>query len=139
MRRGVYDANVWISAFLRPGSVPDRAIDAARDGLLLPLTSDVLIDQVVRSLLRLGFSTEESDRTEAQMRILSSVIVPRLRLSVITAKESDNRVLECAVAGEADVIVTGDRKHLLPPGSYAGIPILSPREFLDPLNRTDPL
>jgi predicted nucleic acid-binding protein len=48
-------------------------------------------------------------------------------------------VLECAVAGEADVIVTGDRKHLLPPGSYAGIPILSPREFLDALNRTDPL
>jgi len=33
--------------------------------------------------------------------------------------------------GHADIIVTGDRKHLLPLGSYAGIPIVSPREFLD--------
>ncbi len=45
-------------------------------------------------------------------------------------KESDNRVLEVAVAGEADVIVTGDRRHLLALGSYVGIPILTPTDFL---------
>ncbi|MGI8644249.1 MAG: putative toxin-antitoxin system toxin component, PIN family [Thermomicrobiales bacterium] len=42
----------------------------------------------------------------------------------------DNMVLECAVAGNADVIVTGDKKHLLPLGSYEGIPIVSPATFV---------
>jgi predicted nucleic acid-binding protein len=67
---------------------------------------------------------------EQEMRALSQLVLPRVRLAVVTAKESDNRVLECAVEGQADVIVTGDRKHLLPLGSYAGIPIITPRDFL---------
>ena len=64
------------------------------------------------------------------MRTLSELIAPTFTLSIITAKDSDNRVLEVAVAGMADVIVTGDRRHLLPLGSYAGIPILTPADFL---------
>ena len=53
-----------------------------------------------------------------------------MRLAVITAKESDNRILECAVAGQAAFIVTGDRKHLLPLGEYSGIRIVSPADFV---------
>ncbi|MGH9434052.1 MAG: PIN domain-containing protein [Terriglobia bacterium] len=43
----------------------------------------------------------------------------------------DERVLECAVAAEADAIVSGDRKHLLRLGSFRSIPVYSPRQFLD--------
>lgn len=42
----------------------------------------------------------------------------------------DNFVLECAVNGSATHIVTGDKKHLLPLGSFRGIPIVPPAEFL---------
>jgi len=45
--------------------------------------------------------------------------------------DPDNRVLECAVAANADVIVSGDKKHLLLLGSFRTIPIVSPTEFLD--------
>jgi len=44
-------------------------------------------------------------------------------------------VLECAVAGQVDAIVTGDRKHLLSLRRYAGIPILSPSDFLEAWQR----
>jgi len=64
------------------------------------------------------------------MRRLSDLVAPTFTLTDIVAKESDNRFLECAVAGRADLIVTGDRKHLLPLGAFRGIPIVSPAEFI---------
>ena len=69
------------------------------------------------------------------MRGVSILVKPTFTLAVIAAKESDNRILECAVAGRTDVIVTGDRKHLLPLGSYEGIQIVSPADFLHSLGR----
>jgi uncharacterized protein len=51
-------------------------------------------------------------------------------LDVIEDDPDDNRVLECALAGEADYMVSGDR-HLLKFGSYERIPILTVRQFMD--------
>jgi predicted nucleic acid-binding protein len=47
------------------------------------------------------------------------------------ADAADAKILACAVAGKADAIVTGDKKHLLPLKRYRGIPIVSPAEFLE--------
>lgn len=44
--------------------------------------------------------------------------------------EPDNRILECAQAAQADVIITGD-KHLLGLGRFGNTPILGLRQFLD--------
>jgi putative PIN family toxin of toxin-antitoxin system len=52
-------------------------------------------------------------------------------LSVVPADPEDNMVIATAVAGKADYLVTGDKKHLLPMKEYQGIYILSPRSFLD--------
>lgn len=51
-------------------------------------------------------------------------------LKVIDADPDDDKVLECAVLGSATHIVTGDRRHLLPLGSFHGIRIVTPAEFL---------
>jgi putative PIN family toxin of toxin-antitoxin system len=130
MQRLVIDANVWISAFLLPTSVTGEVVDLARISQVRSVLSEALIDQVHRSLLKLGYSDEDAALARAEIREMSELVAPSSRLSVITAKESDNRVLECAVEGRADVIVTGDRKRLLPLGSHAGIPILALAEFL---------
>ena len=136
----VFDANVWVSSALQPGSVPDRAVDVVRSGAARSVISEELIAQVRRTLSGPKFTLppDAVDRIEAEVRQLSLLVHPTIRLAVIAAKELDNRVLECAIAGNADVIVTGDRKHLLPLGQYDGIPILSPRDFLDFLERGDP-
>ena len=125
-----FDANVWVSAYLFPRSVPGRVIALARGGVVRSILSAPLMEQTHAALLRLRFEQVEADEAVAEMHALSDVVVPTIRFAVITAKESDNRVLECAVAGRADVIVTGDRKHLLPLRSYAGIPIVAPADFL---------
>jgi predicted nucleic acid-binding protein len=50
-------------------------------------------------------------------------------LDAVPGDPDDNRVLECALAGAADFIVSGD-KHLLRLGSHAGIAIITVRQFL---------
>lgn len=136
MQRVVFDANVWVSAAAFPGRIPDQVIDLVRIGRVEALISEEIVGQICGTLLgpRFAVSAEAVRRIERQIRTLSIFVVPQLRLSVIAAKDSDNRVLECAVEGQADAIVTGDRKHLLSLGSYDGIPLLSPREFLDRLD-----
>jgi len=60
---------------------------------------------------------------------LSLTVKPQRRLSVVE-DEPDNRILECAVTGQADAIVTGD-KALLALRAYGGVRVLSLREYLD--------
>jgi len=137
VRRTVFDASVWVSAFGYPGSVPDQAVKQALTSQVQSIVSQALIDQVRRALLspRLRRSPTFVENAIAEMRGVSIFVKPTVTLAVISAKESDNRILECAVAGQADAIVTGDRRHLLPLGSFQGIPILSPADFLRSLGR----
>ena len=57
-------------------------------------------------------------------------VQPKRRLSVIKEKDADNRILECAVEGKTDYIISGDKRHILPLREYSGIGILSPDAFL---------
>ena len=57
------------------------------------------------------------------------LVKPEEKLDVIVSDESDNRYVECAVAGNAQYIVTGD-EHLLALGEYEGIAILTPAAFV---------
>lgn len=129
---GVFDSNVWVSGSLYPGSIPYRAIDVARRGKIRSVTSEAIIEQVFRALAGPKFRSSPIDlaAVEAEMRGLSTMVVPDITLAVVAAKESDNRILECAVAGGVGLIVTGDRHYLLPLGVYQGISILSPTDFL---------
>jgi uncharacterized protein len=127
----VFDANVWVSAYAFPGSVPYQAIALARRRGVRSVTSVPLVDQVQRALQEIGTSPARIQAAGINMRQISRLVHPTIRVTIIAGKESDNRVLECADAGRANCIVTGDRKHLLPLRQYHGIPILSPRAFLD--------
>jgi predicted nucleic acid-binding protein len=49
---------------------------------------------------------------------------------VIKENDDDNRILECAIEGRVQYLISGDRKHLLPLKEYQGAKILSPAEFL---------
>jgi len=57
------------------------------------------------------------------------LVTPRHRLKILD-DEQDNRIIECAVAGKADTIVTGDQA-MLRLGAYRGIQILALKNFLD--------
>jgi len=61
-----------------------------------------------------------------QMNRLAKVVNPKDNLNVITEDESDNRILECALAGQANLIISGD-KHLLKLKQFQNIPIERPK------------
>ncbi len=74
----------------------------------------------------------DSQITDTLFDLLSFLQVVKISntLNVIITDPDDNMVLECAVMGHANYIVTGDKKHLLPLKSYQGIEIVNAADFL---------
>lgn len=79
---------------------------------------------------KLRFSPDQLAETLADLLSFLQVVRIANELKVIDADPDDDKVLECAVLGSATHIVTGDRRHLLPLGSFQGIRIVAPAEFL---------
>ena len=69
------------------------------------------------------------------LRGLSVVVVPAKVPRVVPTDPDDDHVVAAAVAGAVDLIVSGDRRDLLPLGSHAGIPIVDAREAVERLVR----
>ena len=71
----------------------------------------------------------EMNRTIAKVVSVSTIIEPELKLDEIKDDPDDNKILECAVAGGVDFIVSND-KHLLKLKKVQGIPIITSDEFI---------
>jgi putative PIN family toxin of toxin-antitoxin system len=82
---------------------------------------------VCRRYLKL--SEEKIDALLKRLRVVATVVDPQLTLEVVGKDPADNRVLECAMAGEASYIVSRDT-HLLELKEYQGIVTLDPASFL---------
>ena len=67
----------------------------------------------------------------------AGLVFPVERTRGAITDPDDDMVLECALAAEADFIVSGDKRHLLPLKKFRGIPILSPAAFLSRLPDTE--
>jgi hypothetical protein len=135
MIRAVLDANVFVSGIVTEG-VPRSILRAWRDGHFHLVASQARIDEIGRVLRypkikrRHHWPETEIHAFIESLEALAILTPGRLHLDVVAADPSDNRYLECAVEGEADCLVTGDR-HLLELGVYREVEILSPREFVE--------
>jgi len=126
--RVVFDTNIFISALVFPGSQAEKAIQKIieRDTLLI---SKAIINEVLLVLSR-KFSSdpEELSHIAVYLAELGEMVTPAKRVKVLQ-DEADNRIIECAIGGTADVIITGD-KEMLTLKEYRGITIISLREYL---------
>lgn len=129
MLRVVLDTNVLISALAFQGETKE-IWDLAEAGQSCLFTSAFILAELERNLLKLGLSAPEAAILIEEVRGVASVVEPSAKVSVIEQDETDNRILECALEAGADVLVTGNLKHIRPLGSFEGIDILTPREFL---------
>lgn len=128
--RVVFDTNILVSALVFPGGQGDaalRRIIVETDQLVLsrPIL-DELLDVLGRKFAR---DAEELAHVAVFLSDLSVIVAPKRRHRVVK-DEPDNRILECAVAGYAKVIVTGD-KALLALKRYEEIRIVALREYLE--------
>lgn len=131
----VLDTNVYVSALLS-GGAPERVVALGRRGRIDVLVSSELNHELLH-VLRDKFRWSEARIADVRADLDEFVtwVEPTKRLTVLTGPgEPDNRVLEAALAGPADAIVTGDR-HLLDLKRFRRIPILTPRLFLDRYER----
>lgn len=133
------DTNVIVSALLSASGPPAEVLNAARVGTFSWITSQHLNIEAENVLSRSHIRRHMtlSDRAVADffadVRVVAIIVEPTHRLDV-SRDPDDNRVLEAAVAGEADYIVTGDR-DLLELGSHAGIGVVTPAAFMKLLPR----
>jgi len=126
----VFDTNVMFSGLGWRGT-PYRCLELARAGVVEGMTCREVLDELAEKLeTKLRFSPAQiTDTISDLLTFLRLVTIPN-RLKVVTADPDDDKVIECAVVGDATHIVTGDRHHLLPLGSYQGIAIVSAADFL---------
>ncbi|HLA74983.1 MAG TPA: putative toxin-antitoxin system toxin component, PIN family [Gammaproteobacteria bacterium] len=127
--RAVFDTNIFISAFAILGGRAEIALLKVVEGAVSLIISRVIIREVLDVLARkFDRNPEQLARTAVYLSELAEIATPRRRVKVLE-DEPDNRILECALAGKADVIVTGDQA-MLRLGAYRGIKIQSLKDFL---------
>jgi putative PIN family toxin of toxin-antitoxin system len=128
--RVVVDKNVFISALMF-GGLPGTFLDLALRRRFTLVISKPLLDEL-NEKLRGKFAVSERDALaiRAKLAANSDAADPDFELNAVPEDPDDNRVLECAIAGKANLIVSGDR-HLLRMDSYDGIAIVTVRQFLE--------
>jgi putative PIN family toxin of toxin-antitoxin system len=128
--RVVFDTNILVAALVFPGGQGEEAllrIVEERDALLI---SKPILDELLGVLARkFARDAEALAHVAVFLGGLATMVKPARRIAVL-ADEPDNRILECALAGTADAIVTGDRAMLALRG-YRGIRILGLRTYLE--------
>jgi len=131
--RAVLDTNVLISAFVFPGGAPEAVYRLGLEGQIELVTSRALLVEFGRVLgEKFDWDNARVEEAVAQVMRISTLVEEVEPVNEIVADPSDDRVLEAAVGGAADVIVSGDR-HLLGLWSWRDIAILRPAEFLEEL------
>lgn len=133
--RVVLDANIFVSALISQKGNPARIIDWWLKGEYEVLVSQPILDEVLRvtgyKRILNKYARVRENRLEFVDLISKQALLvkPQQTLDVIGADESDNRYLECAVAGGAAYLVSGD-EHLLDLGEYSGIAMVAPATFV---------
>lgn len=126
----VLDTNVLVSALFWDGNERALLEDCLDDEYQLAL-SVFILDELGR-VLREKFEAPPGKVAGYVGQLLASaqIVDPDERLDVIKEDPPDNRVLECALAVQADVIVSGD-SHLRDLKSFQGIDIRGASHFTD--------
>ena len=133
--RVVLDANIYVSALISSKGNPAKIINKWLAGQFDVVISRPIIDEILRvtayERIQQKYVKVRENRLEFVELIAKQGIWedPLEKLAVVSGDESDNRYVECAVAGNAQYIVSGD-EHLIAVGEYNGIVIVTPATFM---------
>ncbi len=136
--RFVLDTNLLVSGVIAAG-LPRQLVDAAKAGSFELCTSETLLAELLDVLSRNKFAARlaQAKLTPAgivdDLRRLAIVVAPTSVPRVVPIDPDDDHVLAAALAGGADLIASGDKRDLLPLGSYQGIDIVTAREAVSRL------
>ena len=131
MIKVVLDTNVFISSFF--GGNPRKIVNLWKTGEITLCLSRAIMDEYMEVLVRLGLRDEKEvgellGLFARGFHVQFTAKTPELHIA--EEDPDDDKFIECAVASNAGVIISGDRA-LRSIQKYMGIQIVTPREFLD--------
>ncbi len=127
--RVVFDSNIFISALVIPGSKAEKAIARIIEGKDRLVLSKAIIDEILFVLARkFSRNREAISRVAVYLSDIGEIVQPAKKIKILS-DDPDNRILECSLAGKADIIVTGD-SEMLKLKEFQGIRIISLKEYL---------
>lgn len=141
--RIVADTNVVLSGLLWQGP-PRRLLDLARERKVSLCTSLTLVAELAEVIARDKFAerVRAAGLSVAELvqdyERLAEVITPEALPAPVSRDPDDDHVLACALAGKAELIVSGDKRHLLILGEYQGIPIRTASDAVSGLTAPPP-
>ena len=129
----VVDTNIWVSTIIKhQGRYAKLVREIARQGTLF--TAEEILaearDVVLRPRVQRRYQLSEStiDRTLNEIRSFTTVVTDLPDLNVVLADSDDNTIVACALKAGAEYIISYD-PHLTDLKEYAGIRILTPKQF----------
>ena len=130
--RVVLDTNVLISALLVETSLPATLVDAWRAGRFSLISSTTQLDEIAR-VTRYPWLRERLPRALAGLLVNdirdAALVLERLPAVDVSPDPYDNYLLAMAAAGDADYLVTGDKRDLLALKKHGRARIVSVRDF----------
>lgn len=121
-----------VSAFIADGP-PSRILQEVIDGrlgLVLPQLVMVELERILTK--KLGFTPRRWRSAEELLGDLASELVAASGSppEAVTGDPDDDLILACTVQAEVDVLLSGDRRHLLPLGMHRGVRVITPQALL---------
>jgi putative PIN family toxin of toxin-antitoxin system len=132
MKRVVLDTNLLVSSALG-GALVSILERWDAEAFTVIVTTDI-VDEYFEVLNRPKFELKQEviDKVARYIYQFSEFVAPEEKLQFVQPDPKDDKFLEAAIAGKADLIVSGD-KHLLDLKKYRSVRIITGREFLDML------
>jgi uncharacterized protein len=131
--RVVFDTNIWISGLLWRGK-PYQCLLLARSQVVQHVHCSEMLAELSRKLRRtFDFSEDHIRAVLYDLRRVSEAVEITGELHAVDGDPDDDKFIECALVGSAEMIISGDH-HLLDLGEYDGISILSAAKFLARFN-----
>ncbi|WP_271253544.1 putative toxin-antitoxin system toxin component, PIN family [Pseudanabaena sp. Chao 1811] len=127
----VFDTNILISALFSQTGSPFRVLALAKIGQIESVTCQEILDEFAEKLLlKFKFSEEKTRLAVNEIQKFSRIVTISGTLKVVPNDPDDDMVIECAVAGCATHIITGD-KHLLSLSQHQNIAIAKATDFVN--------
>jgi putative PIN family toxin of toxin-antitoxin system len=132
----VLDANTIISAYFWNGK-PYKVVERVLDGFDVLFVTDDILTEIEETIRKPKFETKQEQVitiiTALQVYGQKITVHPEYRVSGVCRHPKDDKYLECAIAAQADCVISGDN-HLLEIGEYKGIKIINASQYLEIVN-----
>ena len=131
MIKAILDTNVVISAIIFGGK-PRRLLNLAIEGKVSLFFSEPMFEEI-REILggrKFRFTASQLLAVERELEAISDTVYPDKSIKIVKDDPDDDVFIECALAADADFIVSGD-KHLLALKSYGNVKIVNAAEFIE--------